>query len=471
MNTFINENFLLNNKTAIKLYHEYAKDMPIYDYHCHLDPKEIWEDKRFNSITEIWLNGDHYKWRAMRSNGITEEYITGNKSDYEKFLAWSKTVPNCIGNPLYHWTHLELKRYFNIDELLNESNALEIWEKCNSILENEGFSARGLINKSNVKMIGTTDDPTDSLEYHKKIKKEGTLKAKVLPSFRPDNALDINKEGFSKWIQKLSEVSGITIKKYKDLLDALKDRIDYFNEVGCRISDHSLSYVPYKETSESEVEEIFQKAMDSKKVSIEEESKYKTYTLIFLGKLYASLGWTMQFHIGAMRNNNTKMFNILGGDAGFDSINDYNIAIPLSRLLDALDKENSLPKTILYALNPKDNYVIGSMLGNFQGDGISGKIQFGSGWWFNDQKDGMIRQMTDLANLGLLAHFIGMLTDSRSFLSYARHEYFRRILCDLLGGWAEQGDVPMDINMLGNMVKNISFYNAEKYFGIDISLD
>ncbi|MDK2919990.1 MAG: glucuronate isomerase [Candidatus Petromonas sp.] len=468
MSTFINENFLLNNETAIELYNEYAKDMPIYDYHCHLSPKEIWEDKRFDNITQLWLYGDHYKWRAMRINGIIEDYITGDKGDYDKFLAWAKTIPNCIGNPLYHWTQLELKRYFNIDELLNEDTAPVIWQKCNEVLQNKEFSARRLINRSNVKMIGTTDDPIDSLDYHKKIRKEGQLEAKVLPTFRPDKALEINKEGFSNWIKRLSEVTGISIKRYKDLLDALKDRVNYFNQEGCRMSDHSLSYVPYAEASETELEEIFKKAMVSEKVSPQEENKYKTYTLIFLGKLYHSLGWVMQLHIGAMRNNNTRMFNILGGDAGFDSINDCNIAVPLSRLLDALDRENSLPKTILYNLNPKDNYVIATMLGNFQGDGIPGKIQFGSGWWFNDQKDGMIRQMTDLANLGLLSHFVGMLTDSRSFLSYTRHEYFRRLLCSLLGEWAEKGEVPKDINLLGNMVKNISYNNAVKYFSIDI---
>ncbi len=468
MSTFINETFLLNNETAIELYNEYAKDMPIYDYHCHLSPKEIWEDKRFDNITQLWLYGDHYKWRAMRINGIIEDYITGDKGDYDKFLAWAKTIPNCIGNPLYHWTQLELKRYFNIDELLNEDTAPVIWQKCNEVLQNKEFSARRLINRSNVKMIGTTDDPIDSLDYHKKIRKEGQLEAKVLPTFRPDKALEINKEGFSNWIKRLSEVTGISIKRYKDLLDALKDRVNYFNQEGCRMSDHSLSYVPYAEASETELEEIFKKAMVSEKVSPQEENKYKTYTLIFLGKLYHSLGWVMQLHIGAMRNNNTRMFNILGGDAGFDSINDCNIAVPLSRLLDALDRENSLPKTILYNLNPKDNYVIATMLGNFQGDGIPGKIQFGSGWWFNDQKDGMIRQMTDLANLGLLSHFVGMLTDSRSFLSYTRHEYFRRLLCSLLGEWAEKGEVPKDINLLGNMVKNISYNNAVKYFSIDI---
>lgn len=468
MSAFINEKFLLNNKVAESLYENYGKNMPIYDYHCHLDPKEIWEDKGFKNITDAWLMGDHYKWRAMRSNGITEEYITGNKSDYEKFLAWAKTVSNCIGNPLYHWTHLELKRYFGIEELLNEDTAPLIWDKCNEIIQNEDFSARTLIKKSNVKMIGTTDDPVDSLEYHKKIREEGKLEARVIPTFRPDNAVNINKEGFCNWVEKLSQATNNTIKNYEEFLEALKARVKYFHEQGCRLSDHSLECMSFKNDSYREVEKIFRKALEGKNVSSEEEKKYRMYTLLYLGRLYSSLGWTMQLHIGAMRNNNTKMFKKLGPDTGFDSINDYSIAIPLSRFLDSLDKDDCLPKTIIYPLNPKDNFVIGTMIGNFQGDGIPGKIQFGSGWWFNDQKDGMIRQMTDLANLGLLSHFIGMLTDSRSFLSYVRHEYFRRILCNLLGEWVEKGEAPRDIDMLGNMVENISYNNALRYFNIEI---
>jgi len=467
MKKFMDDNFLLLNATAEKLYHEHAKTVPIYDYHCHLDAKEIWEDKKYKNMSEVWLYGDHYKWRAMRSNGISEEYITGSKSDYEKFLAWAKTISNCIGNPLYHWTHLELRRYFGIKDILHENTAQSIWNRCNEMLRDDSFSTRALIKRSNVKMIGTTDDPIDALEYHKMIREEGKMDTKVLPTFRPDNALEIRKKGFSQWITALSDVAQKPIKKYVDLLDALNDRVQYFQANGCRISDHSLNYVPYKKGTMDEVSLVFQKALNNENISHEEEEMYKTYTLIHLGKIYASLNWTMQLHIGTLRNNNTRMFERLGPDSGFDSINDYSIARQLSRLLDDLDVNNSLPKTILYTLNPKDNYVIGTMLGNFQGE-IPSKLQFGSGWWFNDQKDGIIRQMTDLANLGLLSHFIGMLTDSRSFLSYTRHEYFRRILCNLVGQWVEDGEAPDDIEFLGNMIRNICYYNAKNYFDIEL---
>jgi glucuronate isomerase len=464
----MDENFLLINDAAVKLYHDYAKNMPIYDYHCHLKPEEIWEDKVYKNITEVWLYGDHYKWRAMRSNGIDEKYITGDASDYDKFMAWAKTIPYCIGNPLYHWTHLELQRYFGIYEILNEDTAKSIWNRCNEMLNSKDFTARALMKKFNVKLVGTTDDPTESLEYHKKIREEGKLDAKVVPSFRPDKGIDINKEGFVDWINKLSEVTNRSIEDYEDLLEALKERIEFFHEQGCRISDHALDYVPYKEAEIEEVRKIFEKAMNMEDISLEEEEKYKTFTLAYMARIYSQKNWTMQLHIGAMRNNNTTMYKLLGADTGFDSINDYEIAVSLSRFLDLLDKEKKLPKTILYTLNPKDNYVLGTMLGNFQGDGIPGKIQFGSGWWFNDQKDGMIKQMTDLANLGLLSRFVGMLTDSRSFLSYTRHEYFRRILCNLIGEWVENGEAPNDMKLLGSMVQNICYNNAKDYFGIDI---
>lgn len=467
MKKFMDDNFLLLNDTAIKLYHKYAKKVPIYDYHCHLNPKEIWEDKKYKNMTEVWLYADHYKWRAMRSNGIGEEYITGDKSDYEKFMAWATTISNCIGNPLYHWTHLELKRYFGIDEVLNEDTADFIWNKCNEILKEDGFSARALIERSNVKMIGTTDEPTDSLKYHKMIKKEGKIGAKVLPTFRPDKGLEIRKEGFKEWIEKLSKSSNRTIETYSDLLDALAERINYFHEHGCRISDHGMDYVPYEEAAIDEINLIFKKALNNKSISDLEEEKYKTYTLIYLGQMYASLNWTMQFHIGTMRNNNTRMFEKIGGDGGFDSINDHSIARPLSRLLDSLEKKGKLPKTILYALNPSYNYIIGSMIGNFQG-GMPSKVQFGTSWWFNDHKEGIIRQITDLANLGLLSRFVGMLTDSRSFLSYTRHEYFRRILCNIVGEWAENGEVPNDIEFLGSLIENICYYNAKNYFQIKL---
>lgn len=468
MKKFMDENFLLSNETAQKLYHDYAKGMPIYDYHCHISPKEIWENKKFKNITEVWLYGDHYKWRAMRSNGIDEEYITGNADDYDKFKAWAKTMPMTIGNPLYHWTHLELQRFFGIYDLLNEENAEMIWEKTNAMLSGEGFAVRDLIQKSNVKVICTTDDPTDSLEYHKKIREEGTLETKVLPTFRPDKGVEINKETFVPWVKKLAEVCQKSINTYQDLLACMEERVNFFHAEGCRLSDHALDYVPYADATMEEATAIFAKAIQGQKVSLEEEEKYKTYTLRFFGKLYAKLGWTLQLHIGAMRNNNTRMYQKLGPDTGFDSINDYSIAYPLSRFMDSLEVEDALPKTILYTLNPKDNYVLGTMLGNFQGGGIAGKVQFGSAWWFNDQRDGMVEQMKALANLGLLSRFVGMLTDSRSFLSYPRHEYFRRILCNLIGEWVENGEFPADMKLLGDIVQGISYNNAVKYFGIDV---
>lgn len=466
MKKFMDENFLLSNETAVNLYRKYAKDMPIIDYHCHLNPKEICENKKFKNITEAWLYGDHYKWRAMRSNGINEKYITGDSTDYEKFIAWTKTLSIAIGNPLYHWTHLELQRFFNIYEPLNEKTAPEIWEKANKMISGEGFSARDLIKKSNVKIICTTDDPVDSLEYHLKLKEDKSFDVKVLPTFRPDKGIRINKDTFIPWIKKLSEVSERTIDSYKEFLEALESRVEFFNSVGCKVSDHGLDSITYAEATEEEIDSIFKKAMDGNKVTLEEETKYSTYTLQFLGRLYSKLGWTMQLHLAAMRDNNTRMFNKMGQDVGFDSINDEGIAYALSRFLDSLEKEDKLPKTILYTLNPKDNYVLGSMLGNFQGGGIPGKIQFGSAWWFNDNRDGMVEQMKALANLGLLSRFVGMLTDSRSFLSYTRHEYFRRIACNLIGEWVENGEFPDDMELLGDIVKGISYNNAKEYFGM-----
>ncbi|AKA67127.1 glucuronate isomerase [Clostridium scatologenes] len=466
MKKFMDENFLLDNDTAVNLFHKYAKDMPIIDYHCHLNPKEIFENKRFKNITEVWLYGDHYKWRAMRSNGIDEKYITGDGTDYEKFIAWAKTLPMAMGNPLYHWTHLELQRFFGIYEVLNEKTAPEIWKKTNELLNGEGFGARDLIKKSNVKIVCTTDDPVDSLEYHLKLKECKDFDVKVLPAFRPDKGININKQTFVPWIEKLGQAYGKAINSYDEFIEALKNRIDFFHSVGCRVSDHALDSVVYAEGSKEEIEKIFLKALKGEALTVEEVSKYKTAVLKFLGKTYAKLGWTMQYHIAAMRDNNTKMFNNLGPDTGFDSINDESIAYPLSRILDSLETEDLLPKTILYTLNPKDNFVLGTMLGNFQGTTAPGKIQFGSAWWFNDHKDGMIEQMKSLANLGLLSRFVGMLTDSRSFLSYTRHEYFRRILCNLIGGWVENGEYPNDIEFLGSIVQNISYNNAKEYFGM-----
>ncbi|RHW37613.1 glucuronate isomerase [Lysinibacillus yapensis] len=463
MKKFMGENFLLSTNTAITLYHTFAKDLPIIDYHCHLNPKEIYENKTFKNITEAWLYGDHYKWRAMRANGVTEELITGGAEDYEKFLAWSETVPMTIGNPLYHWTHLELQRFFEVYDILDEDSAPSIWEKVNKQLAGKNFGARDLIKKSKVEVVCTTDDPIDSLEYHKRIKEEPDFDVKVLPSFRPDKGLEINAPGYVEWVKKLEEVSQISISDFDDFLGALESRIQFFHENGCRVSDHALNTMMVEETTKEEASTIFRKALNGQTITQEEEKKYKTYTLIFLGKQYAKLGWVMQYHIHALRNNNTKMFQRLGPDTGFDSINDGQLAVPLNRLLDRLEREDALPKTILYSLNPKDNYVIGSLIGNFQGE-VPGKIQFGTAWWFNDQKDGMLEQMKALANLGLFSRFIGMLTDSRSFLSYTRHEYFRRLVCELLGQWVEQGEVPHDIKLLKRIVEGICYKNAKEYF-------
>lgn len=465
---FMDENFLLSNETAVRLYHDHAADMPIYDYHCHLSPKEIWEDKSYNNITEVWLYGDHYKWRAMRANGVDEKYITGSGSDYDKFIAWAKTVPYTIGNPLYHWTHLELRRYFDIYEVLDGNTADLVWNKANEKLRQEGFTARSIIERSNVKLLCTTDDPLDDLTYHKKIQGLDNFGVRVLPAFRPDKGVEIQNEAFSSWVSKLEDTIGRGIHSFEDYLIALENRVNYFHDRGCRLSDHGLEYVPYREAGNEKLEEIFMKGRKGEEITREEGDAFRTAVLLFLGRLYAKLNWAMQLHIGAIRNNNTRMYKLLGPDTGFDSIHDHNIAYGLSRFLDALDRDGMLPRTILYTLNPKDNYVLASMTGNFQGDGIPGKIQFGSAWWFNDQRDGMVEQMKVLANVGLLSRFVGMLTDSRSFLSYTRHEYFRRILCNIIGKWAENGEVPKDMDLLGKMVKDICFNNARNYFQMEL---
>lgn len=470
MSLFINDDFMLRNQTAIDLYHQYAKDMPIYDYHCHLSPQDIAENRRFNNITELWLSGDHYKWRAMRTHGIDERYITGDATDKEKFAAWAETVPSCLGNPLYHWTHLELKRYFGIDELLSSDNWERIWNQCNELLKQEDYSVQGLINRSNVKVICTTDDPTDDLFYHSEIQKQEAFTVKVLPTFRPDKGLEINLKTFIPFIEELEKVCDSKLATYQDYIQALQSRIDYFHEKGCRISDHGLGEVPYIPYDPSDIDRIYQAARNGERVHVEDEMKFKTATLIALAKSYSEKGWAMQLHFGAIRNNNTKMFELLGPDAGFDSINDAgNVAAPLNGLLNALDKENQLPRTILYNLNSIYNDLVGSTLANFQTEaGIAGKIQLGSGWWFNDTKQGMIRQLSALADQGLLTHFVGMLTDSRSFISYSRHEYFRRILCNLIGTWVEEGEIPNNPALLEKLVKNICYNNAKNYFKIDI---
>ncbi len=467
MKDFMNDDFLLENPTAISLYHQYAKDMPIFDYHCHLSPKEIAENKQYRNITELWLGGDHYKWRAIRSNGIDEAYITGSASDKEKFLKWAETIPYCIGNPLYHWTHLELRRYFGINDLLSPDTAESIWERCNQLLQTPEFTARSLIKRSNVKALCTTDDPVDSLEYHLMLAEDKSFDVKVLPTFRPDKAMNIEKPDFTQWLKKLEQAAGFAIKGFEDLKKALEARIAFFHKAGCRISDHGLDPLVFLEGTESQADAVLVKALSGQALSQPEIDLYKTQVLLFLGREYARMGWTMQLHMGTIRNSNTRMLKTLGPDTGFDTMGDWNLTLPLSRLLDALDQTQSLPKTILYSLNPRDNEAFGTLIGCFQG-GIPGKMQLGSAWWFNDQKDGMERQLIALANLGLLSRFVGMLTDSRSFLSYIRHEYFRRILCNILGKWVENGEAPNDMNLLGNMVRNICFNNARDYFGIEI---
>ena len=465
---FLDDNFMLHNATAEALYHDFAAAMPIIDYHCHLNPQEIWENKRYKNITELWLYGDHYKWRAMRANGCDESVITGGASDYDKFLAYAETVPMTIGNPLYHWTHLELKRYFGVDELLNGKTAPAIWENVNAMLAGDGFRARDFIVKSNVKVVCTTDDPADSLEYHRLIKADPTFDVAVYPAFRPDQVIGVQLPTYPSYVAKLGAAAGLDIRSYDDLLAALETRIDFFHANDCRVSDHGLDYVPYAAATKDEASAIFAKAMAGGAISFQEEQQFKTFTLVFLGKLYAARGWVMQYHMNALRNNNTRAFETLGRDTGFDSINDASLAQPLARLLDAIESEGGLPKTILYSLNPVQNHIIGAMIGNFQGGGIPGKIQFGSGWWFNDTKEGMIAQMKALAELGLLSRFVGMLTDSRSFLSYTRHEYFRRILCNLLGEWVEAGEFPDDRELLGDIVRNICYENANNYFPFPI---
>ncbi len=447
----INDGFMLKSECARKLY-DMVKDLPIIDYHCHLSPKMIAEDYKFKNITELFLGGDHYKWRQMRTNGIDEKYITGDGDDYEKFEAFARTVPMLIGNPIYHWTHLELKRYFDIDEPLTARNAREIWDRCNSLLATDEYSARSLIRRSGVEVICTTDDPADSLEYHEQL---ADFEVKILPTFRPDKAVEIGKDTFIPYIR------SIDIKSYAELADWLRGRIGFFAEHGCRLSDHGLESVPF---AEGDPAPVFDKRMSGGVLTENEISVFKTAVLKLCAEEYTRLGWTMQIHIGALRNNNRRMFEKLGADTGFDSINDLQIAEPLSAFLSALEYDGALPKTILYTLNPKDNYVLGTMIGNFQCGPTAGKIQFGSGWWFNDQRDGMEAQMRALANLGMLSRFVGMLTDSRSFVSYTRHEYFRRIMCNLIGEWVESGEYPCDYEALSEIVRGIAYKNAREYF-------
>ena len=449
--SFINDNFMLKTKTAKKLY-SMIKDLPIIDYHCHLNPKQIAENYKFKNAYDLFLGGDHYKWRQMRTNGIDEELITGAGDDYEKFKAFAKTIPLLIGNPLYHWTHLELKRYFGIDETLSEKTCDMIWQRCNECLAKDEFRAQELIKRSNVEVICTTDDPIDTLEYHEKLKGFST---KILPTFRPDKAVEIGKDTFIPYIE------AVGVKTYAELEAWIRARIAYFDEHGCRLSDHGLEYVPY---SEGDPVSAFDKRMAGETLTKAEIDSFKCAILKVCAEEYTKRGFTMQLHIGALRNNNKKMYEKLGADTGFDSINDLAIAEDLSLFMNSLEYSDCLPKTILYTLNPKDNYVLGTMLGNFQKAPTPGKIQFGSGWWFNDQRDGMEAQMKALANLGMLSRFVGMLTDSRSFVSYPRHEYFRRILSNIIGSWVEDGEYPADFEMLGKIVRGIAYENAKNYF-------
>ena len=465
MKKFLDDNFLLENKTAERLYHEHAKNMPVIDYHCHLSPSEIAEDKIFKNITRIWLNGDHYKWRAMRANGIPEQFITGDASDIDKFKKWAETVPNTLRNPLYHWTHLELDRYFGIKKLLNPGTAMEIYNETSEKLSSAEFSVRNLLRKMKVEVVCTTDDPADSLEFHNKIRNDG-FEIKVLPAWRPDKSMAVeNPDFYNKYLDHLASVSEINIDNFQSLLDALQKRHDFFHKQGCRLSDHGLETFYAEPFTDSEIAVIFKRIRSGNFLTLDEILKFKSAMLIIFGEMDYAKNWTQQFHIGAIRNNNSRMFKILGPDTGFDSIGDFEIAKPMSIFFDRLDNKNMLAKTIVYNLNPRDNELLISMVYNYNDGTVPGKMQYGSGWWFLDQKDGIVKQLNALSNMGLLSRFVGMLTDSRSFLSYPRHEYFRRILCNLIGKDAENGELPNESEHLGKMVKNICYYNARDYFG------
>jgi len=465
MKPFMDQDFLLSNDIAKRLYHDYAAAMPICDYHCHIDPKEIWEDRRFENITQLWLGGDHYKWRIMRSNGVPEEEITGSAPDRVKFQRFAEALPRAIGNPMYHWCHLELKNYFGYEGVLSGETAQEVWELTEKKLADPAFSARNLIKNSNVAMVGTTDDPCSDLKYHALLA-NSDFDVKVCPSFRPDPAVNIHKPGFKEYIAKLSATCGMEIKTFGDVCKALTMRIEFFDAHGCRASDHGLDYLMHREGSESQINAVLAKALAGQSVTKEEAEIYQTAVLLHCGREYARLGWAMQLHFSAVRNPNSRMFAAMGPDVGFDCIGVTDSCAAAFRLMDAWEREGKLPKTILYSLNPADDQWLDTLLGAFQGTELPGKIQHGSAWWFNDNKTGMRNQMISLANLGILGNFIGMLTDSRSLLSYARHEYFRRILCDLLGTWAENGEYPADLAVLGALAQDISFNNAKRYFGL-----
>lgn len=467
MKAFMDKDFLLSTDTAIKLYHNYASKMPIIDYHCHVSPKEIYEDKKFENITQVWLLGDHYKWRLMRSNGIDEHYITGKATDKEKFLKFCEVLPRAIGNPMYHWCHLELKNYFGFEGVLSPKTAEEVWNLTSEKLKNADMGVRGLIEKSNVSFIGTTDDPIDNLEWHKKIKKDN-FKTIVAPSFRPDKALNVDKKGWKEYISELSKVSGINIVDITSLKNALTSRMEFFNLNGCKASDHGLDYMIFELDDEKVINKILIKALKGKSLSNLEIEKFKTHLLIHCASEYSRLGWVMQIHYDCIRNPNSLMLEKLGPDTGFDCIGPNNGALKLAKFLDELNKINKLPKTILYSLDSNDNEFLDTLIGSFQSKEIKGKMQHGSAWWFNDNKKGMIDQLTSFAQLSILGNFVGMLTDSRSFLSYTRHEYFRRILCDLIGKWVENGEYPFDMEFLGKLIEDVCFTNAKNYFGLEV---
>ncbi|MCD4734924.1 MAG: glucuronate isomerase [Bacteroidales bacterium] len=459
---FIHEDFLLETRAARQLYHEFAEGMPIIDYHCHLNPKEIAENRKFENLTQLWLGGDHYKWQAMRTNGVDEKFITGNASDWEKFEKWAETVPYTLRNPLYHWTHLELKKPFGISELLNPEAAQGIFEETKAKLQQPEFTARGILKCWNVEVVCTTDDPVDTLEYHKQ-EKNSTIK--LLPTWRPDKAMDVaNPEAYNEYINRLAEVTGMEILTYSSLLETLRKRHDYFAQNACKLSDHGIEEFYADDFTQNEIDNIFRKVRSGNQLVETEIRKFKSAMLYEFALMDHEKGWVQQFHFGPQRNNNARMFRQLGPDSGFDSMGDFPVAKSLSKFLDRLDNENKLTKTILYNINPKDNDVLATMIGNFQDGSVAGKIQMGSGWWFLDQKQGIEDQLNTLSNHGLLSHFMGMLTDSRSFLSFSRHEYFRRILCNLLGNDMEKGLIPYDFTMIGKLAQNICYFNAKKYF-------
>ncbi|HET6996275.1 MAG TPA: glucuronate isomerase [Chitinophagaceae bacterium] len=464
MKQFLDENFLLKTKTAQRLYHDFAKGMPVVDYHCHLPPQQIADDTQFTNLTQVWLYGDHYKWRAMRTNGVDESYCTGDKPDWEKFQKWAETVPYTLRNPLYHWTHLELQRYFDIHNILNADTAKKIYDDCTAKLQTKEFSVRNLLRKMNVKLVCTTDDPVDNLEYHQKIKEDG-FEIPILPAFRPDHAMNVSDPvKFLAYVKKLEATTNIAISSFDDFLYALQNRHDFFASMGCSVSDHGLEEIYADDFTGSEIDAIFNKVHGGKILSEAEQRKFRSAMLIHFAEWDWEKGWVQQFHLGALRNNNSRMLQTLGVDTGWDSIGDFSQARALAKFLDKLDANNKLAKTIFYNLNPADNELMATMTGNFNDGSAAGKIQWGSAWWFLDQKDGMTRQINALSNMGLLSRFIGMLTDSRSFLSYPRHEYFRRILCDLFGDEIENGELPNDINWIGKVVQDICFNNAKNYF-------